>query len=111
MQTFAFALDLVDEPGAVERYEALHRAVWREVEAALKAVGVEDLPIFRIGLRLVMVVRAGDEFDPARDFARYLEHNDRIPQWEALMQTVQKRVPEARPGEQWARMKEIYRLD
>ena len=54
------ALDLRDDPGLIARYEAHHRAVWPEVLAHLRAHGVRELEIFRLGTRLVMLMETDD---------------------------------------------------
>ena len=68
MKTFAQALDLIDDPAAISAYEEYHRAVWPEVLAALREIGIERMEIFRVGTRMFMYFSAPDDFDPERDF-------------------------------------------
>ena len=110
MKTFAQALDLVDDPVAISAYEEYHRAVWPEVLAALRGIGIERMEIFRVGTRMFMYMTAIDEFDPDVDFPRYIEQNPRAAEWDKLMRTFQQQVPEAKDGEWWALMEQVFDL-
>jgi L-rhamnose mutarotase len=48
------------QPGAEERYDELHRAVWPEVLAAIQRVGIRRWLIFRDGLDLFHYVECED---------------------------------------------------
>lgn len=52
------------KPGAEERYESYHRAVWPEVLAAIRRVGIRDYVIFRDGLDLFHCIEC-DDYDRA----------------------------------------------
>lgn len=52
------------KPGAEERYEEYHRAVWPDVLAALCRVGIEKYVIFRDGLDLFHLIEC-DDYDRA----------------------------------------------
>jgi L-rhamnose mutarotase len=47
-------------PGAEERYDDLHRAVWPDVLAAIERVGVERWLIFRDGVDLFHYIQCDD---------------------------------------------------
>ena len=53
---------------------------------------------------------ATDEFDPDRDFPRYVEQNPKAKEWDDLMRTFQQQVPEAKEGEWWANMEMLFDL-
>lgn len=110
MKRYAQTLDLKDDPRAIERYVAHHRAVWPEVERGLQAVGVERMLIWRLGRRLFMLMETSDGFDPARDWPRYMEMDPRIREWQSLMESCQEPAPGAKPGEWWAEMEPVYEL-
>ena len=110
MKSFAQALDLKDSPGVVERYKEYHRAVWPEVIAGLKGIGITKMKIFLRGRRLFMYLEAPDDFDLARDFGRYMT-SERAQEWDALMREFQKPVPGAAAGEWWAPTEEVFDLD
>jgi L-rhamnose mutarotase len=110
MQSYGFALNLKNDPQAIEKYKAYHRNVWPEVAAALKQVGIASMKIYLIGCKLFMYIEATDDFVPERDFAKYLELHDRCKDWDDLMRTLQEKIPEAGEHEWWALMEPVYEL-
>ena len=59
-------------PGAEEAYEAAHRAVPEELQAAIRAAGVREWTIWRSGLDLFHVLRC-------EDYARMLAELEGVP--------------------------------
>jgi L-rhamnose mutarotase len=110
MQSFGLALNLKNDPQAIERYKAYHQNVWPEVAAALKHVGITSMKIYLIGRKLFMYMEAADGFVPERDFPKYLAMDDRCKQWDDLMRTFQEKIPEAGEDEWWALMEPVYEL-
>ncbi|HUI25381.1 MAG TPA: L-rhamnose mutarotase [Candidatus Kryptonia bacterium] len=111
MKQYGRTLNLKNDPAIVERYVEHHRSVWPEVERGLRAIGITQMRIWRLGRRLFMLMETVDDFDPERDFARYMESDPRIREWQSLMETFQEPVPEAKPGEWWADMDLVYALE
>lgn len=104
------ALDLKDDPALIAEYEAFHRDVWPEVLTHLRAHGVRELEIFRLGTRMVMLMDTDDAvFDPAR-MAEAERDNPRIAEWEALMWRFQAPTPWTPEGAKWTPMTMIFRL-
>jgi L-rhamnose mutarotase len=56
--------------GEVERYEGYHRAVWPEVLAAMRAVGITKYEIFRDGLELFHYIECEDYDRAIAELAR-----------------------------------------
>ncbi|MHC5114244.1 MAG: L-rhamnose mutarotase [Planctomycetota bacterium] len=110
MKSYAQALDLKDDPELIEAYRQHHRHVWPEVIEALKTIGIVRMRIFLLGTRLFMYFEAPDDFDPARDFQNYTATN-RAREWDDLMRTFQRKLPEAAPGDWWAPMEPVFDLD
>ena len=110
MKSFALTLDLRDDPDLIARYKAHHRAVWPEVTSGLRGIGILKMKIFLLGLRMFMYIEAPDEFDPARDFAGYMD-NPRAREWDDMMRGFQEQVPEATDDEWWASMEEVFDID
>ena len=110
MKQFAQTLDLKDDPTLIDRYIEHHKKVWPEVEEALKSVGILQMKIWRLGKRMFMLVETTDTFVPNQDFPRYLQYHPRCQEWEDLMDQFQQPVPEAKEGEKWVLMEEIYTL-
>ena len=110
MRSLALTLNLKDDPAVIQAYRDYHANAWPEVVGALQAVGVHQMRIWLLGRRLFMVADVADDFEPAVDFPRYLSLHPRCQEWEDLMGTFQEPVPEAKPGEKWAEMEEVFRL-
>lgn len=106
MRRIVSALDLVADAALIAEYEARHRpgAVWPEVIAHIRASGVEDMEIWRVDDRLVMIAAVAD------DYPRAAPVPPRIDAWEALMWTFQRALPAAAPGEKWRPMTRIFAL-
>ncbi|WP_141454242.1 L-rhamnose mutarotase [Pseudoxanthomonas sp. z9] len=104
------ALDLHDDPDLIAAYEHYHRQVWPEVLAHLRAHGVRELEIFRLGTRMVMVMDTDDAvFDAAR-MADAERDDPRLRAWEDLMWSFQKATPWTPEGTKWTPMQPIFRL-
>jgi L-rhamnose mutarotase len=111
MKRYARTINLKDDPEVIARYVEHHRAVWPEVESGLRDIGIERMLIWTLGRRLFMLMETVDGFDPDRDFGRYMERGGRIREWQALMDSFQEPVAEAKPGERWADMEPVYALE
>ena len=110
MKSFAQALDLNPDPTLIEAYKGHHRAVWPEVTAALRSIGISRMQIFLAGNRLFMYVEVPDGFVPERDFQRFTQ-SPRGAEWDRLMRTYQQRVPGAGAGEWWTPLELVFDLD
>lgn len=109
MKTFAMALDLIDDPQRIAEYDAYHRAVWPEVSAGLRRIGIQEMKIYRLGARLFMYCEAPSGFDPQRDYQGYAE-DPRCREWDELMRSYQQQVPGASPAGWWTPMEEVFNL-
>ena len=101
---------LRDAPGILEEYERHHADIWPEVAAGLRAIGIEQMRIWRLGRQLFMHMETTDGFDAERDFAQYERETPRAAEWQRLMESLQEPVPDAQPGEWWAQMKLVFEL-
>jgi L-rhamnose mutarotase len=107
---YALALDLRDDTGLIEQYEAHHREVWPEVVAHLREHGVVGLEIFRLGTRLFMLMETDDAtYDPARLAAAACDR-PRVREWETLMWRFQIPTPWTPAGDKWTPMTSIFNL-
>jgi L-rhamnose mutarotase len=105
MARYAFQLRI--KPDAIDAYEREHKRVWPELLAKLKDVGISDYSIFRRGQELVLCLRV-DDFDRAWD------ELDRDPvnlRWQEFMGRLFEPVPDQKPGERFAMMKEVFYLE
>jgi L-rhamnose mutarotase len=110
MKAYGMTLLLKDDAPTIARYRYYHQHPWQECVQGLRDVGITELRIFLIGRRLFMYMVAPDDFDPARDFAK----TDEVPrcrEWSDLMRSMQEPAPEAKSGDWWATMEEIFDLN
>lgn len=104
-------LDLVDDAAAIAEYRHWHRPGGppEAVTRALRESGILELEIWHAGDRLVMLMETGPEFDFASKATRDAADPD-VRAWEALMDTLQRRLPFAPDGMKWVTAEQIYRL-
>ncbi|HBW4584748.1 TPA: L-rhamnose mutarotase [Klebsiella aerogenes] len=103
------ALDLVDSAEKIAEYQRLHERIWPEVSGHLRAHGVLDMEIYRLGTRLFMVMEVAGDFDGER-FAQHSLNHPVIQRWEALMWQYQVPTPWTPAGEKWVSMERIFSL-
>ncbi|MCZ2395171.1 MAG: L-rhamnose mutarotase [Chitinophagales bacterium] len=109
IKKYCLVLDLKDDPRLIAEYEEWHRNVWPEVMASIRDSGIKKMEIFRAGNRLCMVIEAGEEFSFETKRRMDLE-NEKVQQWEALMDNFQQRLPFAGAGQKWVLMDKIFEL-
>lgn len=109
MKHYALTLDLKDDPQLIAEYEEHHRAVWPDVLAAIKRVGVVDMKIYRLGNRMFMQMTTIDEYDPEQAQAM-LQADPKSVEWERLMDKYQQRLPGSLPGQKWLQMTCCFEL-
>jgi L-rhamnose mutarotase len=106
------ALDLVSDPELIAEYERCHQDgnIWPEVMDSIERAGIEKLEIYRVENRLVMIMDVNEAFSAERKAAD--DHSNPVVQkWERLMSTFQQPLTAAQPGEKWARMQRICRIE
>ena len=109
MQSYGMTLMLKDDEQIVERYKQYHRDAWPEVVSRLRESGVTEMRIYLLGRRMFMYMEAVDGFSPELDFPK-LAQDPRYRAWDELMRGLQQPAPEARAGEWWAPMEEVFDL-
>jgi L-rhamnose mutarotase len=110
MMRHVLTADLRDDPAAIDAYKAHHRRVWPEVVRSLQRVGIREMEIYLLGRRLVMVVDT-DGGDVRRCFAAHVSSSPRVAEWEELMKGLQQPPAGGHPGEWWALMEPVFRLE
>jgi L-rhamnose mutarotase len=106
---FCQALDLVDDPALIEEYQQHHRQIWPEIATHLRQYGIQQIEIYQLGNRLMMVMETTDDFDGGLFERRSLE-NPKVGEWEALMWKYQRPTPWTPAGEKWVEMTRIFSL-
>ena len=101
-----FALDLVADESLIREYERRHAAgsVWPKVVRDIRDRGVENMEIWRLADRMVMIADVSDDYPRQSDSS--VQHV--VEQWEAEMSRFQHRILDH--GEKWAAMTCIFRL-
>jgi L-rhamnose mutarotase len=105
MPRVAFQLRI--RAGKERQYDEAHKNVWPALLARLKSVGISDYSIFRRDQNLVLVMQV-DDFDAAW---KALDEDPTNLKWQKEMAPLFEPVPGVRPGERFAMMKEVFRLD
>ncbi len=107
MKRYCLALDLKDDPKLIEGYEKYHRQVWPEILKSLGDSGIQEMQIYRILNRLVMVIDTDDDFSFERK-AQMDNTNPKVQEWETLMLNYQQKLPLSKPGEKWREMEKVF---
>jgi len=102
--------DLRGDPAAIDAYKAHHREVWPEVIRSLRQAGIREMEIYLLGRHLVMIVET-DGSDLRRCFETHAASSPRVAEWEALMKGLQQPPAGAAPGDWWASMEPLFRLE
>ena len=71
--------------------------------------GVLEMEIYLLGTRMFMIMEVTDDFSFERKAAMD-NANVRVQEWETLMHSFQKDLPEARSGEKWLPMRRVFSL-
>ena len=111
MKRTCMALDLVDDFNLIEVYEKYHQSdnVWPEIVKGIRDSGFCDMQIYRIGLRLFMIVDYDDNLDLKQAFET-MATMPRQGEWGHLMAQFQRKIAEAKPDEHWAEMTPVFLL-
>ena len=111
MKHYGLTLNLKNDPEIIEKYKEYHRNPWIEPLQGARDIGVTAMKIFLLGRRMFMFLTTVDDFDPQRDFSRYMEQSPKAREWDELMCTFQEKVPEAGEDEWWAVMEEVFDME
>jgi L-rhamnose mutarotase len=106
---YCLTLDLKDDPQLIAEYERYHKKIWPEITQSLKAAGIVNAEIYRLGTRMCMVLEVDEHFSFAAK-AQADRANPKVQEWEELMWKFQKPLPQAQPGEKWLLMEKIFEL-
>ena len=107
---FCLTLDLKDDPNLIAEYKRYHEQIWPAITRSIKDSGIEDMEIYLLETRMFMIMEVNESFSfEAKTKADQL--NPRVQEWERLMGTFQKTLPQARPGEKWLLMERVFKLE
>lgn len=105
-------LDLKNDPELIEKYKKVHApgAVWPEIPAGMREVGITDMEIYIQGNRLFMIMETVADFDHDKAMAE-LGKKPRQAEWEAFVSQYQKTSSDASADEKWQLMERIFKMD
>jgi L-rhamnose mutarotase len=109
MKRYCLALDLKNDEALIAEYERLHTMVKPAIISSIVNAGITVMDIYRTGNRLFMIMETGDDFSfeakDAMDAA-----NPLVQEWEHQVWKYQQPLPNAKLGEKWMLMKQIFEL-
>ena len=107
---FCLTLDLKDDPKLIAEYKRYHEKIWPEITQSIKDSGIEGMEIYLLGTRMFMIMEVTESFSfEAKTKADQL--NPKVQEWERLMWTFQKSLPQAKPGEKWLLLERVFKLE
>lgn len=107
MQRFTEVIQL--RPEAEAKYVRHHAEVWPGVLKTIAACNIRNYSIFlRNGVLYGYYEYHGT--DHAADM-RKMAADPETQRWWALMDPMQKPMPDAKPGEKWSPMREVFHFD
>ena len=109
MKRYCQTLDLKDDEALIQEYCYWHQHIWKEIPEGIRAVGIQNMEIYRLGTRLFMIVETPDDFQWNDAFAR-LATMDRQAEWEAFVGKYQQASPGSTSSEKWQLMEQIFKL-
>jgi L-rhamnose mutarotase len=107
---FCLTLDLKDDPNLIAEYKRYHEKIWPEITRSIKDSGIEDMEIYLFGTRMFMIMEVNESFSFDAK-AKADRSNPKVQEWETLMGTFQKMLPQAKPGEKWLLMDRVFKLE
>jgi L-rhamnose mutarotase len=106
---YCLTLDVKDDPALIAEYREFHRRVWPEITQSIREAGIEDMEIYLLGTRLMMIMEVNEDFSFEKK-AQADRSNAKVQEWEELMWKFQQPLPHAKPGEKWILMERIFEL-
>jgi L-rhamnose mutarotase len=107
---FCLTLDLQDDRALIAEYKRYHENIWPEITRSIKDAGIEEMEIYLLGTRMFMIMEVNESFSfEAKTKAD--QNNPRVQEWESLMGTFQKPLPQAQLGEKWLLMERVFKLE
>jgi L-rhamnose mutarotase len=112
MKNWMYTCSLRDNPDVIQQYDEAHASIWPEVAYSLHSVGMNDIRIWRLGTRLVMLMTTKDNFDPVQATALHRKNHPRCAEWENLMNSLQCAPAEAESNADgtWTEMQLVFNL-
>ena len=94
----------------IAEYKRYHEKIWPEITRSIRDSGIVDMEIHLLGTRMFMIMEVNDSFSFEAK-AQVDRLNPKVQEWERLMSTFQKTLPQTKPGEKWLRMERVFKLE
>ena len=107
---YCLTLDLKNDPALIAEYKRYHEGIWAEITESIRSSGIENMEIYLLGTRMVMIMEVSETFSFERKTKADLA-NPKVREWEELMWNFQQPLPNAKPGEKWQLMEKIFALE
>jgi L-rhamnose mutarotase len=107
---YCLTLDLKNDHELIAEYRRYHERIWPEITKSIRDSGVEDMEIYLLGTRMFMIMDVSEDFS----FSAKVEadrSNPKVREWERLMWKFQEPLPQAKPGEKWLLMEQVFKLE
>lgn len=106
---YCLTLDLKNDRELIAEYRRYHERVWPEITKSIRDSGVENMEIYLLGSRMFMIMEVNETFSFATK-AEADRNNPKVQEWEKQMWKFQEPLPQAKPGEKWLLMEQIFKL-
>ena len=107
---YCLTLDLKNDPELIAEYRRHHQHVWPQVTKSIRDSGIEAMEIYLLGTRLFMIMEVSENFSFSAK-AEADRGNPKVQEWEKLMWKFQQPLPQAKAGEKWILMEQIFKLE
>ena len=107
---YCLTLDLKDDPQLISEYKRYHEKIWPEITQSIRDSSIEAMEIYLLDTRMFMIMDVNEDFSFAAK-AEADRKNPKVLEWEKLMWKFQQPMPQAKPGEKWLLMENIFTLE
>ncbi|MDO6507074.1 L-rhamnose mutarotase [Colwellia sp. 4_MG-2023] len=109
---YCLTLELQDDDELIRLYEVYHQAgnVWPGVIKSIRDSGIKHMAIYRQGTQLMMILDVDETFSFEQKSLSDLG-NERVQEWELLMEKFQKIEQGNSTKSKWKLVNRIFSLD
>ncbi len=112
IKRFCQTLDLKDDIILINKYRHYHskEGFWPEIGVFLKACGIENMEIYIYRTRLFTIMEVNELYTKERLELLKAQH-PKDAEWQALMLSFQRLLPESTDDQRWIEMEKIFDLN
>ena len=111
IRRYCQTLDLKDDVILIEKYKYFHskEGFWPEIGIFLKECGIENMEIYLYKTRLFTIMEVNDDYTQEK-VKNLKEKHPKDAEWQSLMLTFQKLLPESTDDQRWISMEKVFDL-